>query len=147
MIPPPPFFSSYYICILIHALHISKCLMELAVTFSLLAVSFTFVITVLRGLLLHSWWVCFVWSRWLYFFCYCIFTQINSICVQKRNMIFASTAYNDFEIHLFTLMTTEELICKYYRRFKHSLMLQKEIPCIKSHLFDLKKTFWIWRSG
>ncbi len=53
-------------------------------------------------------------------------------------MFFASTAYNDFEIHLFTLMTTEELICKYYRRFKHSLMLQKEIPCIKSHLFDLK---------
>lgn len=35
----------------------------------------------------------FFGSRWLYFFCYCIFTQINSICIQKRNMLFASTAY------------------------------------------------------
>ncbi len=32
----------------------------------------------------------------------------------------------DFEIHLFTPRTTEGLICSYYRRFKHSLMLQKE---------------------
>ncbi|MCJ8737959.1 hypothetical protein PDJAM_G00030190, partial [Pangasius djambal] len=24
------------------------------------------------------------------------------------------------------------LVCNYYRRFKHSLMLQKEKPCIKS---------------
>ncbi len=38
----------------------------------------------------------------------------------------------DFEIHLFTLRTTEGLICNYYRRFKHSLMLQKEKRCIKS---------------
>ncbi len=37
----------------------------------------------------------------------------------------------DFEIHLFTLRTTEGLICNYYRRIKHSLMLQKEKPCIK----------------
>ncbi len=37
----------------------------------------------------------------------------------------------DFEIHLFTLRTTEGLICNYYRRFKRSLMLQKEKPCIK----------------
>ncbi len=38
----------------------------------------------------------------------------------------------DFEIHLFTPRTTEGLICNYYRRFKRSLMLQKEKPCIKS---------------
>ncbi len=38
----------------------------------------------------------------------------------------------DFEIHLFTPRTTEGLIYNYYRRFKHSLMLQKEKPCIKS---------------
>ncbi len=38
----------------------------------------------------------------------------------------------DFEIHLFTPRTTEGLICNYYRRFKHSLMLQKEKTCIKS---------------
>ncbi len=38
----------------------------------------------------------------------------------------------DFEIHFFTLRTTERLICNYYRRFKRSLMLQKEKSCIKS---------------
>ncbi len=38
----------------------------------------------------------------------------------------------DFEIHLFTPRTTEGLICNYYRRFKHSLMLQKEKLCIES---------------
>ncbi len=38
----------------------------------------------------------------------------------------------DFEIHLFTPRTTEGLICICYRRFKHSLMLQKEKTCIKS---------------
>ncbi len=38
----------------------------------------------------------------------------------------------DFEMHLFTPRTTEGLIRNYYRRFKHSLMLQKEKPCIKS---------------
>ncbi len=38
----------------------------------------------------------------------------------------------DFEINLFTPRTTEGLISNYYRRFKHSLMLQKEKPCIKS---------------
>ncbi len=38
----------------------------------------------------------------------------------------------DFEIHLFTPRTTEGLIFNYFRRFKHSLMLQKEKPCIKS---------------
>ncbi len=32
----------------------------------------------------------------------------------------------DFEIHLCTLRTTEGLVCNYYRRFKHSLMLQKK---------------------
>ncbi len=32
----------------------------------------------------------------------------------------------DFEIHLFTPRTTEGLICNYYRRFKRSLMPQKE---------------------
>ncbi len=46
----------------------------------------------------------------------------------------------DFEIHLFTLRTTERLIYNYYRRFRHSLMLQK-----KKHV--LRETFWIWRSG
>ncbi len=34
------------------------------------------------------------------------------------------------EIHLFTPRTTEGLICNYYIRLKHSLMLQKEKPCI-----------------
>ncbi len=38
----------------------------------------------------------------------------------------------DFEIHLFTPRTTEGLIFNYFRRFKRSLMLQKEKPCIKS---------------
>ncbi len=38
----------------------------------------------------------------------------------------------DFEINLFTLRTTEGLICNYHRRFKHSLMLQKEKTYIKS---------------
>ncbi len=38
----------------------------------------------------------------------------------------------DFEIHLFTLRTTEGIICNYCRRVKRSLMLQKEKPCIKS---------------
>ncbi len=37
----------------------------------------------------------------------------------------------DFEIHLFSPRTTEGLVCNYYRRFKVSLMLQKEQPCIK----------------
>ncbi len=38
----------------------------------------------------------------------------------------------DFEIHLFTLRTTEGLICNYYRKLKCSLLLQKGKPCIKS---------------
>ncbi len=38
----------------------------------------------------------------------------------------------DFEIHLFTLRTTEGLEHNYSKRFKHSLMLQKEARCIKS---------------
>ncbi len=38
----------------------------------------------------------------------------------------------DFEIHLFTPRITDGLICNFYRRFKCSLMLQKEKPCIKS---------------
>ncbi len=29
------------------------------------------------------------------------------------------------------MRTTEGLMCSYHRRFKHSLMLQKEKPCIK----------------
>ncbi len=37
----------------------------------------------------------------------------------------------DFEIPIFTSRTTEGLICNYYRRFKRSLMLQKEKTCIK----------------
>jgi len=49
----------------------------------------------------------------------------------------------DFEIHLFTLMTTKGLKHNYWKRFKHSLMLQKETGCIKSRGV---KTFWIWRS-
>ncbi len=32
----------------------------------------------------------------------------------------------------FHTRTTEGLVCNYYRRLKHSLMLQKEKPCIKS---------------
>ncbi len=43
----------------------------------------------------------------------------------------------DFEIHLFTLRTTEGLICNHYRRFKRSLMLQMEKPCIKSQGWKL----------
>ncbi len=43
----------------------------------------------------------------------------------------------DFEMHLFTPRTTEELIRSYYRRFKHSPMLQKEKPCIKSRGWTL----------
>ncbi len=39
---------------------------------------------------------------------------------------------DDFEIHLFTPRTTKGLICNYFRRFKHSLMLQKEKSCINS---------------
>ncbi len=50
----------------------------------------------------------------------------------------------DFEIHLFTLRTTEGLICNYYRRFKPLLMLQKEKTCIK--IWGVK-TFWIWNQG
>ncbi len=38
----------------------------------------------------------------------------------------------DSEIHLFTPRTNEGLICNYYWRFKHSLMLQKEKTRIKS---------------
>ncbi len=43
---------------------------------------------------------------------------------------------HDFEIHHFTLRTTEGLIYNYYRRFKRSLMLQKEKPCIKRKLLN-----------
>jgi len=39
----------------------------------------------------------------------------------------------DFEIYILTPRTTEGLICSYYRRLKHSLMLQKEKKsCINS---------------
>ncbi len=57
----------------------------------------------------------------------------------------------DFEIHLFTLRTIEELKHNYYRRFKHSLkkgskhspMLQKETRCIKNRGGE---NFWTgWR--
>ncbi len=44
----------------------------------------------------------------------------------------ASFAYLKFEIHLFTLRTIEGLKHNYYKRFKHSLMLQKNTRCIKS---------------
>ncbi len=44
----------------------------------------------------------------------------------------------DFEIHLFTPRTTERLIYNYYRRFKHSLMLQKKKSCIKGNFLNLK---------
>ncbi len=46
---------------------------------------------------------------------------------------------------LFTPRTTEGLIYNYYRRFKHSLMLQKKNTCIKS-LFEFEdqgKFNWI----
>ncbi len=43
----------------------------------------------------------------------------------------------DFEVYLFTPKTTEGLLCNYYRRFKHSLMLQKEKPFIKSRAWKL----------
>ncbi len=44
---------------------------------------------------------------------------------------FQQWLYN-FEIHLFTLRTTEGLICNYYRRFKHSLMLEKEKHALRA---------------
>ncbi len=73
--------------------------------------------------------------------------QVPTIIWFSRNFVclnpFQQWLY-DFEIHLFTPRITEGLICNYYRRFKHSLMLQKEKPCIKSRGV---KTFWIWRSG
>ncbi len=48
----------------------------------------------------------------------------------------------------FHTRTTEGLIWNYYGRFKHSLMLQKEKPCIKSRGVNyLKIVFLIWKSG
>ncbi len=57
-------------------------------------------------------------------------TQTFSSLVFFIHYLYHSVVLNDFEIHLFTARTTEGLIC-YYRRFKHSLMLQKEKPCNK----------------
>ncbi len=37
----------------------------------------------------------------------------------------------DFEIHVFTLRTTEGFICNYYTMLKRSLIIQKEKPCYK----------------
>ncbi len=45
----------------------------------------------------------------------------------------------DFDIHLFTPRTTEGLMCNYYRRFKHSLMQQKE----KKHALRA----WVWKQN
>ncbi len=70
----------------------------------------------------------------------------------------------DFEIHLFTPRTTERLIYNYYRRFIHSLMLQKKKSCIKSrgvnpswslllvciispYCFLPGLAFWLWWSN
>ncbi len=39
---------------------------------------------------------------------------------------FPTMTFQPWLIHLFTRRTTEGLICIYYRRFKRSLMLQKE---------------------
>ncbi len=53
----------------------------------------------------------------------------------------------DFEMHLFTPRTTEGLIYNYYRRFKHSLMPQKEKPCIKTRgvkTFEQNKDVYIF---
>ncbi len=45
----------------------------------------------------------------------------------------------DFEIHFFTLRTTEGLICNYSTRFKRSRMLQKKKRCIKSFFLIFPK--------
>ncbi len=49
-------------------------------------------------------------------------------------------------MHLFTPRTTEELICNYYRRFKRSLMLQKEKPCIKKEKKNSPTSCFIWNN-
>ncbi len=62
-----------------------------------------------------------------------IFQVPQNLCFSSIFCVFEPfQTMPDFEIHFFTPRTTEGLICNYYRRFKHSLMLQKEKPCIKS---------------
>ncbi len=89
------------------------------------------------------------------FFCLVIVVHVSLVCPEQLNCLlffrkifqvpqilwfssifvyfnpFQQWLY-DFEIHLFTLKTTEGHICNYYRRFKCSLMLEKEKRCIKS---------------
>ncbi len=60
--------------------------------------------------------------------------QLNCLLFVRKNP--SGPWLYDFEIHLFTQRTTEGLMCN-YRRFKCSLMLQKERPCIKSRGWKL----------
>ncbi len=63
----------------------------------------------------------------------CLFQVPQNLCFSSIFCVFEPfPTMTDFEIHFFTPRTTEGLICNYYRRFKCSLMLQKEKPCIKS---------------
>ncbi len=53
----------------------------------------------------------------------------------------------DFEIHLFTPRTTEGLIHNYYRRFKHSPMLQKEKHVLRAgplKTLNRMRDWWIF---
>ncbi len=95
------------------------------------------------------------WSTAVFCFCFVIVTHESLVCpeelycllffrkiLQVPQILWFYSIYvylnpfqqllYDFEIHLFTLRTIEGLICNYYRRFKCSLMLQKEKPCIKA---------------
>ncbi len=101
--------------------------------------------------------------------CYCLFsTDLNKIFHKKRCLhspqkkiivefrkilqlpqtLWFSSIFNpcqqlmyDFEIHLFILRTTEGLIINYSRRFKRSLMLQREKHALRARgwkLFELQ---------
>ncbi len=48
-----------------------------------------------------------------------------------------------FEIHLFTLRTTEGLICNYYRMFKRSLMLQNKATKSAKFLFHCMSAHFV----
>nr|XP_055072849.1 ceramide synthase 4a isoform X1 [Misgurnus anguillicaudatus] len=49
------------------------------------------------------------------------------------------------EIHLFTLRKVERLVDNYYKRYKHSLMLNKATQCIESQGVEELINQWIWQ--
>ncbi len=140
----------YFYCLL----YWWKALWSTAVVFSC-AIEITFTLTlILNAVLLPEW-------SPAVFFCSVIVVHESLVCPEQLNcllffrkilqvppIIWFSSIFvylnpfqqwlYDFEIYLFTQRTIEGLICNYYRRFKHSLMLQKEKPCSKSWK---KKTF------